>query len=306
MVDRITGGGFSLGRHVEIYGDESACKSYIAYRTIALSQQRGNLCALIDPEHSFDSEWFAHLGGSPGDLMISHPKDAEDAIGGMMLLCNNAESLGVEVIMIDSIAALVTKQEMAKDPREDDPIATQARMMSRALRRITAVNRRTLFLWTNQRRMQIGITFGNPNTTPGGKAMRFYASTRLEMVKAEKIKTNRRVAKRGKLVSAPVVTGYWVQARAEKEKTTRPFQQQSFIFDTDKLEIDLPSEIIQLGLEDGLIERSGLTYSYEDIDGEVWSGNQAKFSKLIRNNPGLQDELVSAIQDETLQLAKVD
>lgn len=304
VVDRVTGGGFSLGRHVELFGDESACKSYLAYRTIALSQQRGSLCAVIDPEHSFDSEWFRHLGGEPESLMVSHPENAEDALGAMMLLTNNADDLGVEIIMIDSIAALVPKEETDKDPREEARIAGQARMMSRALRRITTVNKRTLFLWVNQRRTNIGIVFGNPNTTPGGKAMRFYASTRLEMVRGERIKTNRRVVKKGKPVQSPVTVGNWIQVRAEKEKTTRPYQQQSFVFDLDRLEIDLASEIIQLGIEDQIIERKGDTYYYEDIDGVEWSGNQAKFSKLIYGDDNLRDELVTAIEDQTLQISK--
>jgi RecA/RadA recombinase len=161
VMDRITGGGFTLGRHVEIFGDHAACKSFIVYRTMALSQQRGNLCALIDPEKTFQADWFDHLGGISEELLLYQPDEkwvAEDAVGVMMLLARRAQEEGaIEVISIDSVAALVTGEEMKKDPREDDRIASQARMMSRALRRITTVNKRTLFLWTNQERANIGL-----------------------------------------------------------------------------------------------------------------------------------------------------
>ena len=112
VVDRITGGGFALGRHYELYGAEHACKSYISQRTMALSQARGNICALIDPEHVFDPEWFRHLGGKPEELLLEQPKNAEDAIAMMMMLAKHAENASIEVVTLDSVASLVPNEEM--------------------------------------------------------------------------------------------------------------------------------------------------------------------------------------------------
>src|SRR5215831_19017422 len=144
VLDRITGGGFALGRHYELYGDENSGKSTIAYMTLALSQQRGKLCAVIDPEHSFDNERFEFLGGDPTQLLIQHPETAEDAVAVMMMLARLVHEQKIEAILIDSVSSLLTMDEKVKDPREEDRVAAQARMMSRALRRITAANKKTL------------------------------------------------------------------------------------------------------------------------------------------------------------------
>jgi len=311
-IDRITGGGFALGRSVEIYGDESSCKSLIAYRTMALSQQRGNLCALIDPERSFDPAWYAHLGGIPEELIIYPDRDsdadftADEAIGVMLTLADNAVEMNLEVVTIDSVAAMVPHEETKKDPREEPRVAGQARMMSRALRRITAVNSRTLFIWLNQERMNINLTFGGkPRTQPGGRALRFYATSRIELRRAQKVTAKKKRASRGELKETDVPTGNWIQARSEKDKSTRPHQTGSFIFDNSESEIDLASEIIQLGLEDDLIEKSGNTYTYENVDGEQFKGTWKPFRKQLRENPYLQAELIEAISDMTVELSRV-
>ncbi len=302
VMDRVLGGGWALGRHYEIFGDESAGKSYIMYRTLALSQQRGNLCALIDPEHSFDRNWYAHLGGDPDTLLTQHPKNAEDAIAAMMYLAKNADEIGIEAVGMDSVASLVPSEETEKDPRDEPRIAGQARMMSRALRRITTVNRKTLFIWANQERTDVGIKFGNPKTTTGGKALRFYATGRIEMRRGTKVKDTRSVARGGKLVNAEVQIGRWIQVRAEKDKSTRPYREGSFIFNTDFNSIDIASEIIQLGLEDGLISRSSNgRFSYVDLDDHEWKGTEKQFSKYLRDEEELQQELVSVIQDNTIR-----
>lgn len=300
VMDRVTGGGWALGRHYEIYGDESAGKSYILYRTLALSQQRGKLCALVDPEHSFDPVWFRNLGGDPRSLLTLHPENAEDAIAVMMMLATRAEEDEIEVIGMDSVASLVPREETEKDPREEPRVAGQARMMSRALRRITTVNRKVLFLWTNQMRTDIAVKFGNPSTTSGGKALRFYATGRIEMRKSGKVKGKRKVARGGKLVESEVQIGRWIQVRAEKDKSTRPYREGAFIFSTETDSIDIASEILQLGLEDGLIEQSPRGYSYVDIDDHEHRGTSKGFSKMLRENEELQQELVSVIQDNTI------
>lgn len=307
VVDRVTGGGFTLGRHIEIYGDHSACKSYVAYRTMALSQQRGKLCALIDPEKSFSADWFDHIGGISDELLLFQPDEkwvAEDAIGVMMLLARRAQDEGaIEIISIDSVAALVTGEEMKKDPREEDRVASQARMMSKALRRITTVNRKTLFLWTNQERASIGQF--NPRTQSGGRALKYYATTRIEMRQAEKLREEKQVAVKNKLVKKAVPYGAWIQVRSEKDKSVKPFRQSMFAFNSDRGEIDLASEIITLGLEDEIIERTGNIFSYEDVDSVEWKGTERRFATLIRENAELQEELIGAIQDQTIQLARV-
>ena len=278
VLDRITGGGFALGRHYELFGNENSGKSHTVYRTMALSQQRGNLCAIVDPEHSFDNERFSFLGGEPETLLTFHPSHAEDAIAVMMLLAKHASEQSLEVIAIDSVASLVPNEEMERDPRDEDRIAGQARMMSRALRRITAVNKKTLFLWTNQERENIGVSFGNPRTTSGGRALRYYATGRIEFRRGAKLLGKRKVVRGGKQVETEVPVGRWTQCRVEKDKSTRPNREGSFVFDYDLRTIDPTWEIISLGLEDGLIERSASGwYSYVDLDDREWRNTEKRF-----------------------------
>lgn len=304
VVDRITGGGFALGRHYELYGDESVGKSYIVYRTMALSQARGNLCAVIDPEHSFDSERFTSLGGDPSQLLIQHPQTAEEAIAVMMMFAQAAKEELLEIIGIDSVASLLTTEEAEKDPREVDRVASQARMMSRALRRITTVNKKTLFLWTNQERMDVGVKFGNPKTTSGGRALRYYATGRLEFRRGSQLLRKKKVAAAGKLVERDKQVGRWIQVKAVKEKSTYPGREGSFVFNHELGKIDPGYEILQLGLEDGLIERSASgRYSYVDVEDHEWKGTEKVIVKYLNanNEDGqlLRAELTAAIEDVT-------
>lgn len=300
-VDRVTGGGFPLGRHIELFGDESACKSYITYRCMAAAQQRGKICALLDPEKSFDAGWFEHLGGLPKELLTFHPTNADEGVAAMMLLSKYAEEREIEVITIDSISSFVPREDMERDPREEDRIASQARMMSRALRKITTVNRSVLFLWINQERTDIGVKFGNPRTTSGGKALRYYATTRIEMRRGGKVLGKRRAVKSSKLVESEITVGRWIQVRVEKDKSGRPYRQGSFVFDAERGEISRASEIIELGLLDGIITRSGNTFSYTDIEDKEWSGTYARFTNHLEANPELADEIAVVIQDNTVQ-----
>lgn len=300
VIDRITGGGLALGRHYEFYGDENSGKSTVAYMVLALSQQRGNLCAVIDPEHSFDNERFEFLGGDPNELLLLHPQTAEDAVAVMMMLAGLAKERKIEAILIDSVSSLLTMDEKVKDPREEDRIATQARMMSRALRRITTVNKKTLFIWTNQERTNVAVKFGNPRTTSGGRALRYYATGRIEFRKGSKVLGKAKRARGGKLVETEVEVGRWVQVRVEKDKSTVPHREGAFVFNHRMKRIDPASEIVQLGLEDGLIERSSNGwYSYTDLDGNVWKGTEKRFYKMLNSEDALREELVWAIQDQS-------
>ena len=304
VVDRITGGGFALGRHYELYGDENAGKSTVLHKTLALSQQRGNVCAMVDPEHSFDSDRFAFLGGDPEDLLMFWPDNADDAVAVMMLLAQHAQDEALEVIGIDSVASMITAEEKAKDPREEDRVASQARMMSRALRRITAVNKKTLFLWTNQERVNVGVKFGNPRTTSGGRALRYYATGRIEFRRGTKLVRKGKVARGAKLIETEIPFGRWTQVRVEKEKSTRPNREGAFVFNHDLRDIDPAYEIIQLGLEDGLIERSASGwYNYVDLDDREWKATERNFTKYLREDEELREELESAIRATTAGIA---
>jgi recombination protein RecA len=303
VVDRITGGGFALGRHYELYGDENAGKSTVLHKTLALSQARGNVCAMVDPEHSFDSERFEFLGGDPDELLMFWPDNADDAIAVMMLLAQHAVEESLEVIGIDSVASMITAEEKAKDPREEDRVASQARMMSRALRRITSVNRKTLFLWTNQERANVGVQFGNPRTTSGGRALRYYATGRIEFRRGAKLLRPGKRVRGGKLVKAEIPYGRWTQVRVEKDKSTRPEREGAFVFNHDLRNIDLAFEILQLGLEDGLIEMTANgIYSYTDLDDREWKGSQRNFTKYLREHGELAEELEGLIRANTVEL----
>jgi recombination protein RecA len=306
-INRITGGGFALGRHVELYGDPNVGKSAIMYGTMAMSQRRGNLCGLIDPEGVFDEDWFTHLGGYPDELLYSRPDNAEEIIGGMRLLVERAvDGDSIEIVGVDSQAAMVTKEQVDKDPRDDERIASQARMMSRALRVLTMKNRRILFIWTNQLRSNIG--FGSqfqPSVTTGGRAMSFYATTRLEFKKTGAVEEPGKRADKGELKAKKIKVGDWIQVKSQKEKAAMPYQQGSYIFRTDVGAIDLASEIIQLGLEDGIIERVGNSYVYESLDEDEIKGSWAKFSEKLMEDDEIRHELISAIEDQTHQLAKM-
>lgn len=299
VIDRITGGGFALGRHYELFGDEGVGKSYIVYRTMALSQQRGKVCAIIDPEHAFDSERFSFLGGYPNELLAYHPQTGEEAVAVMMLLAKHSKLREIEIISCDSVASLVSTDEASKDPRDTDKIAAQARMMSKALRRITSVNDKTLFLWTNQEYTNVGVTFGNPNIAKGGRAMRYYATGRLEFRRGAAVTEKKSRVKGTKIIEATdVKVGNWVQVRAVKEKSTRPFREGAFVFNYEMRRIDPASEIMHLGMVDELIQRKGSRqFSYIDLDDKVWKGNEKKFASYLRNNEMLAEELSSAIED---------
>jgi recombination protein RecA len=235
-------------------------------------------------------------------LLTFHPENAEEAVAVMMTLAKHAkENDDLEIISIDSVASLIPTEETVKDPREEDRIAGQARMMSRALRRITALNRRVLFLWINQERTNVGVRFGNPRTTSGGRALKFYATTRIEMRKGGMEKSKRRVAARGKLVARDVPVARWIQCRVEKDKSTRPYREGSFLFDGETGAIDESSEIINLGLEDEIIERVGNSLVYEDLDGKSWRGLQTRFATWLRENEQLRDEIVAVIEDNTVK-----
>jgi recombination protein RecA len=296
-IDWITGGGLPRGRHVEFFGDYMAGKSYVAYRTMALAQQRGEVCALIDGEKVFDPDWFRHLGGDPDNLIYRRARTAEEVIKLLQLLAMSGEdNPPADVIVVDSVASLLPREEFEKDVEEgDDRTAGRARMMSRLLRRVTAVNDKTLFIWTNQYIDRIGRVPGN--TTPGGRALKFYASIRVEMKKLDRQKKLRKTAVKNEMKERQVSTGHWVAIRAEKQKTAMPEQESTFLFDYERMAIDREMEIVTLGLETGLIERSGQKFRYEDVDGNLYEGVERSFKGMLADNDDLFEELEYAIRE---------
>lgn len=306
VVNRITGGGFALGRHVELYGDPNVGKSTIMYGTMALSQQRGNICGLIDPEGVYDAEWFALQGGFPDELLYSRPDNAEEIIGAMRIMVEKAvEGAPIEIVGVDSQAAMVTREQVEKDPREEERVASQARMMSRALRILTMRNRKLLFIWTNQLRSNIGFGAAfQPHVTTGGRAMSFYATTRLEFKKTGAFDVSGKRAEKGELKDKRIKVGDWIQVKSQKEKSARPYQQGMYLFRSDLGRIELASEIIHLGLEDEIINKVGRSYVYDGMDGEV-KGTLNQWSDRLSEDDALRDELIEAITDQTIQLAKV-
>lgn len=299
-IDRITGGGFALGRHYELYGEESSLKSSICYMTMALSQQRGNVCALIDPEHSFNPVWFSHLGGNPEELITAQPEVAEEAIEAMMILFKQ----GIEVITVDSVAALATKEEAVRKPTDEAKIASQARFMSQNLRRLTTYNERTLVLWINQNRTKIGTFFGNPTSQPGGRALKFYDTARIELRRGQRLtKKAKKANQKQQLIATTVHAGYWVVARAHKNKASREGLEATFLFDSERGEIDEISELMQLGLEDGIIERKNNTFTYYDYDEVEYSGTMKKFRQMLIEDDDLRNEIIQSIEDRTIDLA---
>jgi recombination protein RecA len=204
------------------------------------------------------------------------------------------------IVGIDSVSSLVTTDEAKKDPRDEDRIGAQARMMSKALRRITTVNKKTLFLWTNQERMDVGVKFGNPKTTSGGRALRYYATGRIEF---------RRGGAHSRGVHAFVAENVWKPKfnlvagfRCASSRTSQPDPtvKGAFVFNHDLKMIDPAYEILQLGLEDELIERSSTgRYSYVDLDDKEWKGTEKQFTNWLRTKEELAQELITAIQDNT-------
>jgi recombination protein RecA len=304
-MDRITGGGFPRGRHVELYGDEATAKSYIAYRTMALAQERGELCALVDAEKVFDDEWFAYCGGVPKDLIYFRPRTGEELIEVLMLFADPQDALSnVSVCTIDSVASILPKEELEKMPTEgEDRTASRARLMSRMLRRVTTVNDKTLFLWTNQIIDKIGGYGGT--TSPGGRSLKFYASVRVEMKKEQKERKQRKTIVKGKPVDRNVVVGQWVIIRAEKQKTARPGQEGMFYFDFDRRCIDPERELVNLGLQDEVITLSGRKLAFEDSNGKEWSGIESAFLRWLQDNDELADDLRWVINERTKQISEL-
>ncbi len=246
-------GGVPRGRIIEIFGPESSGKTTLALHIVAEAQKTGGVCAYIDAEHAMDPEYAKNLGVHINDLLISQPDHGEQ---GLEIAESLVRSGKIDVLVVDSVAALTPKDEIEGDMGAHH-VGKQARLMSQALRKLTAIVSRsnTVVIFINQIRMQIGIMFGNPETTPGGKALKFYTSVRLDIRRIAQIKKGEEVV------------GGRTRVKVVKNKVASPFKQTEFdiIYGEG---ISREGEMMALGEKLGIIEKSGASYSYKNKEGE--------------------------------------
>jgi len=273
-------GGYPRGRVIEIYGPESSGKTTLAIHAIAEAQKAGGIAAIIDAEHAFDRFYAAKLGVDIDNLLISQPDSGEQALEVADQLIRSS---AVDIVVIDSVAALTPKAELEGD-MGDSKMGLQARLMSQALRKLTAnINKtNTTCIFINQLREKIGVMFGNPETTTGGNALKFYASVRLDI---------RRI---GQIKEGDEVIGNQTRVKVVKNKVAPPFRKAEFdiMFGEGVSRI---GEIIDLGVEAGVIKKSGSWFSYGDM--KLAQGREAT-KNLIADNPELTAELEQKIFEE--------
>lgn len=271
-------GGLPKGRIVEIYGPESSGKTTIAIHTIAEAQKKGGICAIIDAEHAFDSSYARRLGVDVDSLLISQPDHGEQAleIADRLIL-----SGAVDVVVIDSVAALVPKSELEGEMGESK-MGLQARLMSQALRKLTATISKTncCCIFINQLREKIGVMFGNPETTTGGNALKFYASVRLDIRRMAQIK------------DGDEAIGNRVKVKVVKNKVAPPFRMAEFDI-VYGLGISKMGEIIDMGVEYGVVQKSGSWFSYDT--NKLGQGRDA-VKQLLNDNPELAAEIEAKIK----------
>lgn len=275
-------GGLPKGRVVEIYGPESSGKTTLTLQVIAEAQKAGGTCAFVDAEHALDPSYAGKLGVDVDNLLVSQPDTGEQALEITdMLVRSNA----VDVIVVDSVAALVPKAEIEGE-MGDHHVGLQARLMSQALRKITG-NIKTancLVIFINQIRMKIGVMFGNPETTTGGNALKFYSSVRLDI---------RRI---GTIKEGDEVVGSETRVKVVKNKVAPPFKQAEFQIMYNQ-GIYHMGEVIDLGVKIGLVEKSGAWYSYK---GNKIGQGKANAAKFLGDNPEMAQEIETAVRAKYL------
>ncbi|RKD99909.1 recombinase RecA [Marinifilum flexuosum] len=270
-------GGFPKGRIVEIYGPESSGKTTLAIHAIAEAQKAGGICAIIDAEHAFDRFYAEKLGVDTENLLISQPDNGEQALE---IADQLIRSSAIDLVVVDSVAALTPKAEIEGE-MGDSKMGLQARLMSQALRKLTAnINKtNTTCIFINQLREKIGVMFGNPETTTGGNALKFYASVRLDI---------RRI---GQIKDGDEVKGNHTRVKVIKNKVAPPFRKAEFDIMYGE-GISKTGEIIDLGVDYNIIKKSGSWFSYGDT--KLGQGREA-VKNLINDNPELAEELENKI-----------
>jgi len=270
-------GGFPKGRVIEIYGPESSGKTTLALHAIAEAQKSGGIAAFIDAEHAFDRFYAGKLGVDIENLLISQPDNGEQALE---ITDNLIRSGAIDVIVIDSVAALTPKSEIEGE-MGDSKMGLQARLMSQALRKLTGniSKTNTVCIFINQLREKIGIMFGNPETTTGGNALKFYSSVRLDIRRISQIK------------DTDSVSGNRVRVKVVKNKVAPPFRKAEFDIMYGE-GISKIGEIIDLGVENGIIKKSGSWFSYGET--KLGQGRDA-VKRILQDNPEMMEELEQKI-----------
>ena len=272
-------GGYPRGRIIEIYGPESSGKTTLAIHAIAEAQKAGGIAAFIDAEHAFDRFYAAKLGVDVDNLWISQPDNGEQALEIAEQLIRSS---AIDIIVIDSVAALTPKAEIEGD-MGDNKVGLQARLMSQALRKLTGTvsKTRTTCIFINQLREKIGVMFGNPETTTGGNALKFYASVRIDIRGSQPIKDGEEVL--GKLTKVKVV----------KNKIAAPFKQAEFQILYGE-GINFYGELVDLGVKEKLIEKAGAWYSYK---GEKIGQGKANATAWLKDNPETAKEIEKKVRE---------
>ena len=280
-------GGYPKGRIIEIYGPESSGKTTLAIHAIAEAQKNGGMAAFIDAEHAFDRFYAAKLGVDTNELISAQPDDGEQALE---IADQLIRSSAIDIIVIDSVAALTPKAEIEGDMGENK-VGLQARLMSQALRKLTSTisKTKTTCIFINQLREKIGVMFGNPETTTGGNALKFYSSVRLDIRRVTTIKDG----------DTPV--GNQVRVKVVKNKVAPPFRKAEFEINFGE-GICHVAEIVDLGTELGVIKKSGSWFSYNDT--KIGQGREA-VKKMLKDNPELCEE-IEALVYEALKKAQAE
>lgn len=271
-------GGYPKGRIIEIYGPESSGKTTFALHAIAAAQKAGGRVAFIDAEHSLDPKYAEALGVNTNDLLLSQPDNGEQALE----ICEALVRSGaISIVVIDSVAALVPQAEIEGE-MGDSHVGLQARLMSQALRKLSGVisKTNTICIFINQLREKVGVMFGNPETTPGGRALKFYSSIRLEIRRSEQIKT------------ASEIVGNKTNVKVVKNKMAPPFKTCSVDIMYGE-GVSVEGEIVDLASEAGIIEKSGAWYSY---NGDKIGQGKENVKELLRNNQKLKEELEAKVR----------
>ena len=278
-------GGYPKGRIIEIYGPESSGKTTLAIHAIAECQKAGGVAAFIDAEHAFDRFYAEKLGVNISELYISQPDNGEQALE---IADQLIRSSAVDILVVDSVAALTPKKEIEGD-MGDSAVGLHARLMSQALRKLTGTiaKNKTTCIFINQLREKIGVMFGNPETTTGGNALKFYASVRLDIRKSQSIK------------DGETVLGNKVKVKVVKNKVAPPFRKAEFdiMFGEG---ISKTGEIVDLGVEYGIITKSGSWFSYGDT--KLGQGAEA-VKAMMKDNPELAEELEAKVMEKLQEQA---
>src|SRR6201994_108638 len=280
LIDRALGvGGFPRGRVVEVFGPESSGKTTLTLTVIAQAQKRGGLAAFIDVEHALDPQYAKKLGVNLDDLLVSQPSSGEEALR----ICETLiRSNSLDVIVVDSVAALVTRAELEGEIG-DTTVGAQARLMSAALRKLTSLisKARTIVVFTNQIREKIGVMFGNPETTPGGKALKFYSSLRLDIRRISAIKQ-----------TDGTVVGNRTKVKVVKNKVAPPFTEAEFDIMYNE-GISNVGALLDLALEKGIVEKRGSWLSYKGS--QLAQGRDAA-KDLLKGDEALYNEIEAAVK----------